>query len=109
MPYQIGRLDHGFRVRTETRAAIASAPSTYLRRFWYDTITHASTPLKFLVELVGKDRVMVGTDLPFDMADERFASCLDAAAVAPDALDAIGSGNAASLFALARTQRPPAV
>jgi len=72
MPYQIGRLDHGFRVRQETRAAIASPPSTYLRRFWYDTITHASTPLSFLVELVGPDRVMFGTDLPFDMADVRF-------------------------------------
>src|SRR5687768_5396722 len=53
MPYQIGRLDHGFRVRTEARASISSAPSTYLRRFWYDTITHAGTPMRFLIELAG--------------------------------------------------------
>ena len=42
MPFQIGRLDHGFRVRPESKAAISAAPSTYLRRFWYDTITHAA-------------------------------------------------------------------
>src|SRR5687768_9820199 len=51
MPYQIGRLDHGFRVRSESNAAISAPPSTYLRRFWYDTITHAARPLKFLIEL----------------------------------------------------------
>jgi aminocarboxymuconate-semialdehyde decarboxylase len=102
LPYQIGRLDHGFRVRTETRAAIAAPPSTYLRRFWYDTITHAGKPFEFLVELVGADRLMVGTDLPFDMADQRFRTYLStgAYALAPVTRAAISAGTAVDLFGL---------
>jgi aminocarboxymuconate-semialdehyde decarboxylase len=100
MPFQVGRLDHGFRVRQESRVAITSPPSTYLRRFWYDTITHASAPLSFLVELVGTDRVMFGSDLPFDMADVHFQKYFAEAAFDQTTLDAITSGNAAALFGL---------
>jgi aminocarboxymuconate-semialdehyde decarboxylase len=102
LPYQIGRLDHGFRVRSETRAAIDAPPSSYLRRFWYDTITHASAPLGFLSGLVGFDRVMMGTDLPFDMADVRFADYLAQAGLDGRALDAITHTNATDLFGLGR-------
>ncbi len=105
MPYQVGRLDHGFRVRTETNKAIASPPSTYLRRFWYDTITHASLPLQFLVELVGSDRVVLGTDLPFDMADTRFEHYLSAIELNSGDREAIASVNAASLFGVAAGRR----
>lgn len=100
MPYQIGRLDHGFRVRGETRTAIASPPSSYLRRFWYDSITHASIPLKFLIELVGADRVMLGTDLPFDMADDHFHDHLTRAGFEADVVEAVTGANAKDLFAL---------
>jgi aminocarboxymuconate-semialdehyde decarboxylase len=100
MPFQIGRLDHGFRVRAETNAAIGSPPSTYLRRFWYDTITHASAPLTFLVDLVGQDRVIFGTDLPFDMADVRFRQYFAEADFTRDVLDTITIDNATALFGL---------
>ena len=43
----------------------------YLRRFTYDTITHSPEALRYLVELVGADRVMVGSDFCFDMGYER--------------------------------------
>jgi aminocarboxymuconate-semialdehyde decarboxylase len=100
MPFQIGRLDHGFRVRPETKA-ITAAPSSYLRRFWYDTITHAGTPLKFLIDLVGADRVVFGTDLPFDMADVRFKDYFSAAKLDTATLDAITRTNSMTLFGLA--------
>jgi len=106
MPYQIGRLDHGFRVRSKTHAAIAAPPSSYLRRFWYDTITHAGMPLRFLIDLVGIDRVVLGTDLPFDMADERFRDYFSAARLDQRTLDAITGANAVDLFGLNRP-RPP--
>jgi aminocarboxymuconate-semialdehyde decarboxylase len=108
MPYQIGRLDHGFRVRSETSVAIASPPSSYLRRFWYDTITHAGTPLKFLVDLVGIDRVVLGTDLPFDMADIRFDDAFFTAGFNARTREAIASTNAVTLFGLDGSSRPTA-
>ncbi|MBF8185776.1 amidohydrolase family protein [Nonomuraea sp. K274] len=66
LPYQIGRLDHGRRVRPETRGC-REAPSAYLRRFHYDTLTHSGAATGWLIDLVGADRVLYGTDMPFDM------------------------------------------
>jgi len=100
LPYQIGRLDHGFRVRSETKLNISLPPSSYLRRFYYDTITHAAIPLKFLVELVGADRVVLGTDIPFDMADHQFANYLAAAKLDEQTVQAINSKNALHILGL---------
>jgi aminocarboxymuconate-semialdehyde decarboxylase len=76
LPYQIGRLDHGHRVRPEA-SGCRLPPSAYLDRFAFDTVTHAPAPLRFLVDLVGAERVVYGTDYPFDMAagplDEQLA------------------------------------
>lgn len=100
MPYQIGRLDHGYKVRKETSAKISAPPSTYLRRFYFDTITHATVPLKFLVNLVGADRVVIGTDIPFDMQDLYFTDYLAEAGLDPQSLAAINSGNARRIFGI---------
>jgi aminocarboxymuconate-semialdehyde decarboxylase len=99
-PYQIGRLDHGWDVRKETSAVIKQPPSTYLNRFYFDTITHANVPLKFLVDLAGKEHVVIGTDLPFDMADTHFAERLASAKLDGDTMGAIESQNAVRLFGL---------
>jgi aminocarboxymuconate-semialdehyde decarboxylase len=74
LPYQLGRFEHAFRVRAEPRKAIHRPPSDYLRHFWMDTITHRDDALAFLAQVTGVDRLILGTDLPFDMADED-ASC----------------------------------
>jgi aminocarboxymuconate-semialdehyde decarboxylase len=103
MPYQIGRLDHGHKVRAETKAKISAPPSSYLRRFYFDTITHASVPLKFLVELVGTDRVVIGTDIPFDMQDLHFTEYLAETSLDQQSLEAINSGNASHIFHLELT------
>ncbi|MGE5264635.1 MAG: amidohydrolase family protein [Acidobacteriota bacterium] len=100
MPYQVGRLDHGYDVRSETHSVIQKPPSTYLSRFYFDTITHADLPLKFLIDLVGKDHVMIGTDLPFDMADTQFTQRLAFANLDNGAAEAIASQNAVRIFGL---------
>ncbi len=71
MPYLFGRLQHGQRVRPETRERARRPFSAYLRRFTYDTITHSPEALRYLVDLVGVDRVMLGSDFCFDMGYER--------------------------------------
>jgi aminocarboxymuconate-semialdehyde decarboxylase len=100
LPYQIGRLDHGYEVRAETRERLRARPSSYLHRFHFDTITHAPKPLRFLVDLVGAERVLYGTDIPFDMADLDFASIARDSGIADEAMDAIANGNARRLFKL---------
>jgi len=70
LPYLAGRLDRGHKVRAEC-AHLKRRPSAYLRRFTYDTISHAAEPLRYLIRLVGADRVMLGSDYCFDMGYER--------------------------------------
>jgi aminocarboxymuconate-semialdehyde decarboxylase len=86
LPYQLGRLDHAYRVRRELTGAGAEEPSGYRRRFWMDTLTHSDISLAFLAELIGADRLVVGTDLPFDMADARPLERIERVGLDPPAL-----------------------
>lgn len=99
LPYQIGRLDHGHRVRPEA-ARPRQPPSQYLRRFHYDTLTHRPAATAWLLEQAGTDRVVLGTDTPFDMG----AGGLDEQLAGLDLGDAtvagIAHGNAERLFKL---------
>ena len=70
LPYQIGRLEHGYNVRKEARANTSNSPLKLLRRFHFDALTHDVDALRFLVAKVGAGRVTIGTDAPFDMAEE---------------------------------------
>jgi aminocarboxymuconate-semialdehyde decarboxylase len=84
-PYQVGRFVHGHKVRPETRAHTASSAKDLLRRFYFDTLTHDAQALRYLIELVGPERLVLGTDAPFDMGDENprgTLSCLSAEEVA---------------------------
>jgi aminocarboxymuconate-semialdehyde decarboxylase len=99
LPYQIGRLDHGYRVRPEAKQP-AHTPSDYLRRFHYDTLTHSPAATHWLIDQVGSDRVLFGSDVPFDMAGGTFVEQLDGFPGSDDARDAVASGNADRLFAL---------
>jgi aminocarboxymuconate-semialdehyde decarboxylase len=66
-PYQIGRLDHGYAVRPELRARLPRRPSDYLRNIYCDTLTHNGLALRFVLDRLGDDHVVIGTDYPFDM------------------------------------------
>jgi aminocarboxymuconate-semialdehyde decarboxylase len=69
-PWLAGRFDRGWKVRQEL-AHMKRRPTHYLRRFYYDTITHHPDVLRFLIELVGADRVVLGSDYDQDMSYER--------------------------------------
>ncbi|HUX72134.1 MAG TPA: amidohydrolase family protein [Cellulomonadaceae bacterium] len=99
LPYQIGRLDHGHRVRPEAATPLR-APSDYLRRFHYDTLTHRPESTRALIKQVGSDRVMFGTDTPFDMGGLPFADQLDGYDGDPADWADLAHGNAERLFRL---------
>ena len=71
MPYLMGRLTHGQKVRPETKGVAKKPFEAYLRRFTYDTISHSPHLLAFLIDTVGADRVMLGSDYCFDMGYTR--------------------------------------
>lgn len=98
-PYLIGRLNHGWKVRQECRA-LKKPPSSYLRRFTYDTISHAPESLNYLIKLVGADRVMMGSDYCFDMGYERPVKAVTALKLSRKDQEKILGGNAARLLRL---------
>ena len=70
LPYQIGRQDRGFHGNVRDAASVLTRPpSSYLRRFFYDSVVHSTESLGFLVGRVGDDRVVLGSDYPFPMGD----------------------------------------
>jgi aminocarboxymuconate-semialdehyde decarboxylase len=95
-----GRLRHGWETLPVARARLREPPEASLRRFFYDTITHDPTLLRDLVAFAGADRVLLGSDRPFDMADPRPAETVAAAGLDPAGERAVLGGNAARLLGL---------
>jgi aminocarboxymuconate-semialdehyde decarboxylase len=98
VPWQGGRLRHAATVRAEL-ADSPPDPSAYFGRLLVDTITHDPAALRFLVERVGRENVVLGTDLPFDMATPRPLAALEEA-VDPDTARLVAEETPRRLFAL---------
>lgn len=69
VPYQRGRLEHGYKVKAECKEKISKPPSEYFKLLYFDTITHYEPALTYLIKSVGSDHVLLGSDYPYDMAD----------------------------------------
>ena len=63
--YAMGRLDRGWQGTPEANRVIKQAPSTYQRRLYYDTVVGSEKALRYLLDEVGADRVVLGSDWPF--------------------------------------------
>lgn len=98
-PYIIGRLEHGYKVRPECHHQKGS-PASYLRRFYYDTVVFEPKALRYLVSIAGADRVVVGTDWPFDMADPDPVDTIRKADLGPEATKQVFGLTAAGLLGL---------
>ncbi|MEO5860810.1 MAG: amidohydrolase family protein [Pyrinomonadaceae bacterium] len=68
-PSTIGRLEHGFKVRPDLFPDNQNPPRKYLRNIYFDSLVHEPAVLDYLVNLVGADRVMLGTDFPFPLGE----------------------------------------
>ena len=78
VPYQIGRFIHGFNVRPEPKTQTQTSPAELLRRFYFDALTHDPLAARHLINRVGADRVVIGSDHPFDMGPPDLMGAIDA-------------------------------
>ncbi|GAA3194556.1 amidohydrolase family protein [Actinocorallia longicatena] len=99
LPTHLGRADHGWQARPDARGC-AEKPSSYLRKLSFDSLVHDPRVLRHLVEAVGADQVLLGSDYPFDMGSDDPVAALRAAGFPDTDFDAIRGGNAAALFSL---------
>ncbi|HEY4370788.1 MAG TPA: amidohydrolase family protein [Burkholderiales bacterium] len=63
------RMDHAWRARKDARVNIKKAPSSYLKKMYFDTIAFDPQMMRFLVDWYGAGQVVLGTDYPYDMGD----------------------------------------
>jgi aminocarboxymuconate-semialdehyde decarboxylase len=100
-----GRLRHGRCAVAAAGGALQGAPDELIGRFYFDSITHDPALLAALIEAVGAERVLLGSDYPFDMADPEAVNTVRAAGLGPAAEHAVRWGNAARLLGLPELSR----
>jgi aminocarboxymuconate-semialdehyde decarboxylase len=93
------RFDHAYRVRPECREHIDQAPSAYMARLYFDTMVYDATSLSDLVDRYGADHVVLGSDYPYDMAEDDPVGLVRSLSVSPDDEAKILGRNAAMLLA----------
>ena len=94
-----GRMDHAWGARSDARRDIPKPPTTYLKQVYVDTVVFANDQLRHLVEFFGPDRVLLGTDYPYDMGEyDPVGHVVDSLGVAGTAGKICG-GNALAMLA----------
>ena len=100
-PCLVGRWDHGFRERLSKEAdTTIRMPSEYLKDIYADSLNHDPAGLRYLVERLGEDQVLLGSDHPFDMGEADPIGKVRAAIDDQGIVDKIIGGTAAKLLNL---------
>jgi aminocarboxymuconate-semialdehyde decarboxylase len=93
------RMDHAWGARPDTKGRIKRKPSSYLEKFYFDTITFDRGMAAHLIERFGEDHVLLGTDYPYDMMLEKPVPFIEGLPkLSAKAKEAIMGGNAARLL-----------
>ena len=107
--FGIARMDKGWQAGAmenmpefeDSRTYLERAPSEYVSRFWYDSCTYTESTLRYLLDVVGSERVVLGTDYPAPMMEPdpvRWIQAMES--LSADEKDAILSANPAHLLGL---------
>lgn len=101
LPAYSGRIDHAWGARSDTRGSLPRPPSFYLKKIYLDTIVFTTHQLEALVKVFGVDKILLGTDYPYDMGEYdpigHIASC---ESFSQSDVAAIAGLNAKRLFSL---------
>ena len=94
LAFNIWRLDHSYSLRMDLKKTVPHKPSEYLKRLYFDTIVHSVAALQYLIQVVGVDRVVIGTDYPMGMGDFAPVAKVMQLDLSPSDRDRILGGNA---------------
>jgi aminocarboxymuconate-semialdehyde decarboxylase len=93
-----GRLRHAHGFQPQAKSRLRESPEDSIRRFYFDTLTHDDALLRALIDYAGPDHVLLGSDYPFDMGDQRHVDTVRGLGLAPDVEAAILARNAERLL-----------
>ena len=84
-PMTIGRIEHGFNCRPDLVAVDNNVnPRNYLGKFWLDSLVHDADALKYIVKLMGSNRVALGSDYPFPLGEEVPGKLIESSDFSPE-------------------------
>ena len=106
LPLYSGRMDHAYHARADCCGRISKAPSEYLRQLYFDTVVFDPEQVAALVQRFGSDHILMGTDYPYDMAEQDPLGLLARVpGLTPEDHARICGGNAAALLGLTHAPR----
>jgi aminocarboxymuconate-semialdehyde decarboxylase len=99
--FLLGRAENAWHCRDIVRQDCPHPPSHYLKRFFVDSAVFDDRSLRLLVEVMGEDRVMLGSDYPFPLGEQQIGKLVsDAQWLGKDGCARILAGNAEAFFSL---------
>lgn len=104
-PSTLGRIEHGFNVRPDLCAVDNPfSPRKYLDRMYFDSLVHDAATLQFLVDLVGIERIALGSDYPFPLGEPVPGKLIDSMPYDDAAKGRLFSGTALEWLGLERSK-----
>ena len=101
LPAYSGRIDHAWGARSDAHGNLPMPPTYYLKKIYLDTIVFTPHQLAALVDLFGTEKILLGTDYPYDMGEYDPIGHIASVPTLSDAdRAAIAGGNARTLFGL---------
>lgn len=97
-PYNLGRINRNYREKLGQASALPRTPIDFLKALWYDSCVYDEDVLQRLVEIVGDDRIIMGSDYPVGNPDP--VGFIKNCKFAPDTEQKILRDNAMQLFKL---------
>ncbi|MFL5256886.1 MAG: amidohydrolase family protein [Rhodopila sp.] len=101
LPAYFGRIDHAWGARSDAHGQLPRPPSLYLKKIYVDTIVFTPEQLEALVKLFGAEKILMGTDYPYDMGEyDPIGHIASVTSLGSADRAAIAGGNARMLFGL---------
>ncbi|HBK09451.1 MAG TPA: hypothetical protein DDZ81_26915 [Acetobacteraceae bacterium] len=101
LPGYSGRIDHAWGARQDSHANLPLPPTHYLRQVYLDTIVFTPHQLGYMLDVFGPDRILMGTDYPFDMAEhDPIGHILSVEGMDDTTMEALAGGNAIAALGL---------
>lgn len=104
-PATIGRISHGYKVRPDLCAVDNNVnPKEYLGRFYLDSLVHDPTMLRFILDLMGEDKVMLGSDYPFPLGEHQPGELIKSLGLNKNTASRVLGGNALEWLGLPKAR-----
>ena len=100
-PITIGRIEHGFNVRPDL-VAIDNAinPRDYIGKFWIDSLVHDEKAMRFIIDIMGEDKICLGSDYPFPLGEQHPGKLIQSMNFPQTLVDKLNHKNAAEWLSI---------